>query len=169
MADMDERLNQWLRDAHAMELQAEHMLNGLAGRIESYPELGTRIDQHIVETQSQKQRLEACLQRRGTSPSGMKDFAGQFTALMQTAGGVLAGDEVVKGLLAGYTFEHMEIGSYRILAAGAEAAGDMETARVCEEICREEEAMASWLLDHCREITQAHLMRHATESETAKR
>jgi len=44
MADMDERLNQWLRDAHAMELQAEHMLNGLAGRIESYPELGTRID-----------------------------------------------------------------------------------------------------------------------------
>jgi len=169
MADMDERLNQWLRDAHAMEQQAEQMLNGLASRIENYPDFGARIDRHIDETRSQKQRLETCLARRDTSPPGMKDLAGQFTALMQTAGGVLVGDEVVKGLLASYTFEHMEIASYRILVAGAEAAGDAETARVCEEICREEEAMAAWLEDHIDETTRAYLMRHATRSEAAKR
>jgi len=169
MADIDERLNQWLRDAHAMEQQAEQMLDGLSRRIENYPELAARIESHIAETRSQKQRLEACIERRGSSWSGMKDLAGQFTALMQTAGGVFAGDEVVKGVLAGYTFEHMEIASYRILVAGAEAAGDTETARVCEEICREEEAMASWLEDHMAEITQAYLIRHASESDTAKR
>jgi len=169
MAGMDERLNQWLRDAHAMEQQAEQMLDAQARRIENYPELSARFEQHIAETRSQKQRLEACIERRGTTWSGMKDLAGQFTAVMQSVGGMFAGDEVVKGVLASYSFEHMEIASYRILAAGAEAAGDMETARVCQEICREEEAMAAWIEEHIPQVTQAYLMREATDSEAAKR
>ena len=37
MSNTEERLLQWLRDAHAMEKQAEQMLSGLAGRIKSYP------------------------------------------------------------------------------------------------------------------------------------
>lgn len=59
--------------------------------------------------------------------------------------GLFVGDEVVEGALASYTFEHMEIASYRILIATSQEAGDVETQRVCEEILREEEAMASWL------------------------
>ncbi|WEX09573.1 ferritin-like domain-containing protein [Chelativorans sp. AA-79] len=169
MTDMNDRLNQWLRDAHAMEEQAEQMLDAQARRIENYPELKARIEQHISETRSQKQRLEACMEKRGTSWSGMKDLAAQFSALMQAAGGMFAGDEVVKGSMASYTFEHLEIVSYRILVAAAEAAGDAETARVCEEICREEEAMASWLQDHIPQVTQAYLMREATDSGAAKR
>ncbi|MBZ9985459.1 MULTISPECIES: DUF892 family protein, partial [unclassified Mesorhizobium] len=35
-------LIQWLRDAHAMEEQAETMLSGQLSRLESYPELGDR-------------------------------------------------------------------------------------------------------------------------------
>lgn len=38
-------LIQWLRDAHAMEEQAETMLSGQLSRLESYPELGDRIRQ----------------------------------------------------------------------------------------------------------------------------
>ena len=169
MADMNERLNQWLRDAHAMEQQAEQMLQAHARRIENYPELSQRIEQHLAETRTQRQRLEVLLQKRGTSASGMKDIAAQFTAIMQAVGGMAASDEVMKGVLAHYAFEHFEIASYRILAAGAEAAGDMETARVAEEICREEEAMASWLKDHIPQITQSYLMREATGSDAAKR
>lgn len=37
-----ERLNQWLRDAHAMELQAEQLLRGQVRRSDSYPALCTR-------------------------------------------------------------------------------------------------------------------------------
>ncbi|WP_309084289.1 ferritin-like domain-containing protein [Chelativorans sp.] len=169
MADMNERLNQWLRDAHAMEQQAEQMLDAQSRRIENYPELKARMEQHIAETRSQRQRLEACMERRGTTWSGMKDMAGQFTAMMQAVGGMFASDEVMKGVLANYSFEHFEIGSYRILVAGAQAAGDAETARVCEEILREEETMASWITENIPQITQAYLMREATESDAAKR
>jgi len=169
MTDMDDRLNQWLRDAHAMERQAEQMLDGEAYRIENYPQLKARMEQHLLETRSQRERLEQCLARRGTSPSAMKDVAARFMGMMQAVTGAAVGDEVVKGLLASYTFEHMEIASYQILIAAAEAAGDTETSRVCEEICREEEAMAGWLAEAIPGITRAHLARAEAKLEEAKR
>ena len=42
MANADEHLNQWLRDAHAMEQQAEEMLSAQASRLEHYPVLRGR-------------------------------------------------------------------------------------------------------------------------------
>ncbi|GAB1582776.1 ferritin-like domain-containing protein [Phyllobacterium phragmitis] len=169
MANMDDWLNQWLRDAHAMEEQAEQMLSGQVSRLENYPQLRARIEQHLTETKSQRERLERCIEQRGTSTSSMKDIAAKFTAMMQSFSGVMVSDEVVKGTLASYTFEHMEIASYRILIAAAEAVGDTTTARVCEEICREEEAMAAWLADHADEVTREYLKREQVQSETAKR
>jgi ferritin-like metal-binding protein YciE len=53
MASAEERLMEWLRDAHAAEEQAETMLSGMARRIENYPDLRARIEQHIGETQRQ--------------------------------------------------------------------------------------------------------------------
>lgn len=46
----NDHLNDWLRDAHAMEKQAETMLTAQAERLEHYPELRARIVQHIEET-----------------------------------------------------------------------------------------------------------------------
>jgi ferritin-like metal-binding protein YciE len=43
---IDEELNQWLRNAHAMEEQAEKMLEAQSSRIENYPELAAGIDRH---------------------------------------------------------------------------------------------------------------------------
>lgn len=43
MSEVREWLVQWLRDAHAMEEQAETMLNAQLSRLESYPELSDRI------------------------------------------------------------------------------------------------------------------------------
>src|SRR5690606_25052644 len=147
----------------------ETLLKGQAGRIESYPDLGARIEQHLAETRSQRERLEACIERRGASSSSLKDMTGKFIATMQNLSGLFAGDEVVKGVLASYTFEHMEIASYRILIAAAEADGDAETARVCEEICREEEAMAEWLKEHMGQIATQHLVREEASLDAAKR
>jgi ferritin-like metal-binding protein YciE len=50
MSDAREWLIQWLRDAHAMEEQAETMLSGQLSRLENYPELSRRIQQHLDET-----------------------------------------------------------------------------------------------------------------------
>jgi ferritin-like metal-binding protein YciE len=169
MTDMNDRINQWLLDAHAMEEQAETILSGQTRRIESYPELEARMKQHLEETRSQRKRLEQCIERRGASHSSMKDMVGKFTATMQNLSGVFAGDEVVKGVLASYAFEHMEIGSYRILIAACDAVGDHETKAVLEDICREEEAMAAWLSDAIPEITSRHLLRTEADVSEAKR
>jgi ferritin-like metal-binding protein YciE len=168
---IDEELNQWLRNAHAMEEQAEKMLEAQSSRIENYPELAAGIDRHLTETRHQKERLEQCLSRRGTSASGMKDVAAKFTGIMQGVGGSMASDEVVKGAMASYTFEHfeIEISAYRTLIAAAELAGDGETARVCTEICREEEAMASQLAGLLPQVATTYLQRSAREMEEAKR
>ncbi len=44
-----EHYHDWLRDAHAMEKQAESMLESMASRIDNYPELRARIEQHLSE------------------------------------------------------------------------------------------------------------------------
>jgi ferritin-like metal-binding protein YciE len=165
----NEYLDQWLRDAHAMEQQAETMLNSQSGRLEHYPQLKQKMEQHIRETQSQAQRLEACLTRRGQSTSGAKDLAGKFTAMMQGLSGTVMSDEVAKGAMASYTFEHFEISAYRELVGAAELAGDHETKRVVEEILKEEQAMADWLYEQLPQVTRQFLERAESESATAKR
>lgn len=169
MTTADDHLNDWLRDAHAMEEQAEQMLSAQSSRIENYPELKSRIDQHLAQTRSQRERIERCIERRDASTSGMKDIAGKMTAMMQGLTGATAADEVVKGILASYAFEHMEIASYTILIAAAEQCGDSETARVCNEICREEEEMAAALADFMPQVTATYLSRDAADQDEAKR
>jgi ferritin-like metal-binding protein YciE len=136
MTRIDDTVNQWLRDAHAMEEQAEQMLSAQHRRLEHYPELSTRIQAHVLETQSQRERIEECLHARGADTSGVKDLTAKASAMMQALGGAAMGDEVVKGAMSGYTFEHMEIAAYTALAAAAREAGDMRTAQVCDDILR---------------------------------
>ncbi|MCQ4253383.1 ferritin-like domain-containing protein [Stutzerimonas stutzeri] len=164
-----DRLIEWLRDAHAMEAQAETMLNKQASRIEHYPELKARIEQHIAETQNQAKLIEGCLQRYDKSYSGLKDLGGKMMAMGQAMGGMMVNDEIVKGAQMGYVFENLEIASYTILIAAAEAVGDMQTKEVCERILVEEDAMADWLREHLPELTQAYLTRVAEPNVEAKR
>ena len=167
MHDKMYRMGQWLRDAHAMEEQAETMLKAQATRLDHYPELRQRIEQHITETQSQARRLEECMKRVGTDASAFKDLGAKMMATMQGLGGVFTADEVVKGAMAGYTFEHFEISAYTSLIGAAEEAGDPQTAAVCRDILREEEAMADWLKERLPMITREYLAREAA-GEPAK-
>ena len=149
MASAEERLMEWLRDAHAAEEQAETMLRGMAGRIENYPDLRARIEQHIGETQRQAKLVRGCIERRGGSTSTIKDSAGKMLGFGQAMSGMFVGDEVLKGSIASYAFEAMEI-------------GDEETARVCEQILQEEEAMADWLQQNIPTLAQQYLLREDT-------
>jgi len=47
---------------------------------------------------------------------------------------MMTSDEVVKGAMAGYVFEHLEITSYISLIGAANAADDTATVTACEEI-----------------------------------
>ncbi|MBN9563674.1 MAG: ferritin-like domain-containing protein [Alphaproteobacteria bacterium] len=159
MSDGRDRVVQWLRDAHAMEQQAETMLNAQASRLEHYPKLRQRIQRHIEETKTQAARLQTCLGQLASDTSGVKDLAGRLAAMAQGLGGMFAGDEVVKGAMAGYVFEHVEIASYVSLISAAEHEGLPEAARVCRENLEEERAMADWLQNHLPDVTRAFLAR----------
>jgi ferritin-like metal-binding protein YciE len=168
MSKAEERLLEWLRDAHAMEEQAETMLDGLARRLEHYPELRERVEGHLEETRHQADRLEGCIKRRGGSTSLLKTATGKMMGLGQAISGIFVGDEVVKGSMASYTFEHMEIAAYKILIAAAEQVGDVETRTACESILREEEAMAEWLGDNLESVVHQYLRREEVAPEIAK-
>lgn len=165
----DDRLMQWLRDAHAMERQAETMLDGMESRIEHYPHLRKRIAQHLKETQHQSQRLEDAIGRLGGAAAPGKDGTASPGGMAQAMLGGLAGDAVVTDLLASYTFEHYEIGAYRILISAAAALDDGETARILRENLREEEDMAQWLSSNIDSLTAEYLEREDNGSVRSKR
>jgi ferritin-like metal-binding protein YciE len=166
--EIDDNLNDWLRDAHAMEEQADKMLNAQADRLEHYPDLRARIVQHIEETRWQRGVLDEILARRDISNSVVKDIGAKLMAFGQAVGGMTVSDEVVKGAMAGYVFENLEIATYTSLIAAAKAAGDSATAASCEQILVQEKAMAAWLLEHLPQVTQAFLTRSATPGVEAK-
>jgi ferritin-like metal-binding protein YciE len=169
MTSPRERLLEWLRDAHAMEQQAEGMLASQAQRIKNYPELKEKFEEHLEETRRQARLVQGCIDRLGSSTSVVKDTIAKMIAFGQGLSGLFVGDEVIKGSLASYTFEHMEIASYRILIAAAEEAGDQETKQVCQQILLEEERMAAWLEVHLGETTRTYLQRMQIESASATR
>jgi ferritin-like metal-binding protein YciE len=168
MPNSEETFMSWLRDAHAMEEQAEQVLSSLARRIDDYPELKSQIGRHLEVTRKQAERLRGCIERRKGAPSAIKGTMAKMLGVAQGLSGLFVGDEVVKGVLATYTFEHMEIASYKILIAAADKLGDAETKKVLEESLREEEEMAKWLEQHFDPVTLQFLDREDTPQAAAK-
>lgn len=157
--DARKNLRDWLKDAHGMEMEALEILEKQADRFDGYPEMQQRIRQHVKETRSQAERIAECINRYDGDSSTLKDISGKLMGNMAALTNAMASDEVVKNSIADYAFESLEIASYRSLVAAAEAAGDEQTAQVCREILKEEEAMASFIGDRIPQITSAYLRR----------
>lgn len=153
-----EHLMHWLRDAHAMEEQAEDMLRKTALRVaDDYPEFAARLQDHASVSQVQAQHLRECIARQGGDTSALKDLAAKAVGTAQALSGLFASDEVVKAALAIYTFDHVEIGSYRSLMAAAQVAGDPDTLRICELHLAQEQEMALWMESQLPGLTQRFL------------
>lgn len=164
-----ENYHDWLRDAHAMEKQAESMLKAMSSRIEHYPDLRVRIEQHLTETQGQITLLEEVLDRNGINRSVMKDATSKMSAMGQAVGGMFASDEVVKGAISSYVFEQFEIACYTSLIRAAEKVGDTAGAEVFKQILTQEKAMAEWAFNHLPDITEQFLLRDAADGVEAKK
>lgn len=164
-----EHYHDWLRDAHAMEKQAESKLESMAGRIDNYPDLRSRIEQHISETKHQITILEEILDRNNISRSVIKDSMSKMAALGQSIGGIFPSDEIVKGSISGYVFEQFEIACYTSLLAAAQKAGDTASIPAIESILNEEKQMADWLIKHIPQTTEQFLLRSETDGVEAKK
>ncbi|EDV0966415.1 ferritin-like domain-containing protein [Salmonella enterica subsp. enterica serovar Bredeney] len=164
-----EHYHDWLRDAHAMEKQAESMLESMASRIENYPDIKARIEQHISETKHQITMLEEVLDRNGISRSVLKDSMSKMAAMGQSIGGMFPSDEIVKGSISGYVFEQFEIACYTSLLAAAKKAGDTASIPTIEAILKEEMQMADWLIKHILQTTEQFLLRSEADGVEAKK
>ncbi|WP_369979102.1 ferritin-like domain-containing protein [Xanthomonas bundabergensis] len=164
-----ERLLKWLQDAYAMEQEANTMLTATAGRLEHYPELKARIEEHIAETRDQSEQVKRCIELLDGSVPTLKGAVASVMATVHAAGNAMMSDEVAKSLGISYAFEHMEVASYRALVIAAKEAGQTQIAQICAAILDQEIAMAEWLIEHQEATILAFLKRERTEGQTAKR
>lgn len=152
-----------LRNAHAMENQALAIMRPQVTRIEHYPEMAERLDQHVIETEGQIARLERLLEMAGSSHSSLKDTASTIGGTMAALGHAMAPDEIVKNSFANFAFENYEIAAYKSLLALAEEAVDDDAISLLQQNLDEEIAMSEWLDSAIEPLT----LRYATLSDSA--
>lgn len=152
-----ENICDWLRDAHAMEEQAEKLFSGQAERLKEYTGLRTKLEAELNYIQEHQALLTGRIEQLGKSTSTIKDVAGKVVASAQNMSGMMVSDEPVKGILALHTFTQMAIGSYKILVAAAEAARDEDTRRICESILAHTETRALWIETELEAVTRTFL------------
>lgn len=150
-----------LRNQHAVENQAIELLERQIGRLENYPEMVSRMKEHLRESKEQARRIEEILSGLGTSHSSMKDTAQSILGNLMALGHTVAPDEVLKNTLANFAFENYEIAGYVSLLTLAEAAGVDRAKVALNESLREEERMAQWIQDHIGPTTLRYVERTA--------
>jgi ferritin-like metal-binding protein YciE len=143
-----------LRNAHAMENQALSIMKPQVARIENYPEVAARLQQHITETEGQIQRLEQILGGLDESHSSLKDAALSFSGAMAALGHSVAGDEIIKNSFANYAFENFEMAAYKSLIIMAQYGNFSASMPLLEANLREEQEMADWIEQNLPTVTQ---------------
>jgi ferritin-like metal-binding protein YciE len=144
--DLEEQLNKYLADAHAIEKQAIGLLErgpDIAGE----DRLAQLLSEHLQETRGHERLVRERLEARGAEPSAIKDAALRAGSL--NWGAFFAAQPDTPAKLAGfaYAFEHLEIAAYELLRRVAQRAGDNETVEVSERILAEERAAAEKVAD----------------------
>jgi ferritin-like metal-binding protein YciE len=157
MKDRRETLIGWLNDAYAMEMGIIPVLENHVKDADKHPEIQTRLRAHLEQTRRQADQVKMLVERLGGSTSAIKTTMGTIGGFFAGLSTGAAPDELVKNALADYSTEHFEIASYKALIAGAQALGETEVVRVCEQILREEEEMARWLESNLPMVVNMYL------------
>lgn len=140
-----DKLITYLEDAYAMEHQIEEALEHQVKATQKFPDIQSRIQQHLEATKQHKMRMEERLTAYNKKPSGVKDLLSRMTGNMAGALGGSRPNSLAMTARDDYMIEHMEIGSYALLIATAQAFGDTATVQACEANLRDEIMMANWL------------------------
>ncbi|MBA3450110.1 MAG: ferritin-like domain-containing protein [Chloroflexia bacterium] len=156
----------WLNDAHAMELGIAQVLENHAASAADHPEMQARLEQHLEQTRRHADLVKSCVERLGGDTSAVKTGMASVMGTIQGMSTKIAKDELIKNTLHDYGTEHFEMACYTSLLAAAEDLGDMETAQVCRQILRDEQAMADFLF---QQIPTATLEMLHLEAATASR
>lgn len=139
--DLQQQLDKYLADAHAIEAQALQLLEK-APRLAGTADLASAYEEHHGETEEHQALVDARLKARGGSPSSFKDAALRLGALNWGAFFQAQPDTPAKLAGFAYAFEHLEIGAYELLRRVAARASDPDTEQAAERILVQERAAA---------------------------
>lgn len=148
-----------LRNAHAMEAQAIQLLERQIERLDDFPDLKSRMQQHLTETHRQQERIDRILGSMSEQPSSMKDTAMSILGNLATVANMPADDEVLKNSFASFAFENYETATYKSLIGIAQEAGALDAAKLLQRSCEEEQAMATWLDRQLPSVTERYIAR----------
>lgn len=138
---LQQKLVDYIQDAHALEQNVLQMLNSMAATMQD-EEILQEIEHHKMETERHEQLLRERLEALGASASIRKESHSIVGALLKGAADQVRGDKAGKNARDAFVTEHVEIASYELLERLAQRAGDEETAEVARRIRADEEAMA---------------------------
>jgi ferritin-like metal-binding protein YciE len=138
---LQEKLGDYIEDAHAMETNVLQMLDSMIATTTD-PKIRDELERHKGQTEQHQERLRERLEAIGRDTSTRHEAQTLVGALMKGVVDQVGGDKPGKNARDGFITEHMEIASYELLERLAERAGDGETAKVARTNRRDEEAMA---------------------------
>jgi ferritin-like metal-binding protein YciE len=159
---MHEQLTKYLTDAHAVEVQALQQLKTAPG-IAGEPELERVLREHEAETEVHERLVRERLEARGAEPSTMKDVTARAGALGFLLFARVQPDTPGKLTAHAFSYEHLEVAAYELLAGFADRAGDVETASVARRIREDERNMAERLAGLFDTVVDASLARVAPD------
>jgi ferritin-like metal-binding protein YciE len=153
---IDEQLNQYLADAHSIEVQALAQMR-TAPDIAGDESLADAFREHLKETERHERVVRERLEARGGQPSKLKEFVmavgGKGFILFARS----QPDTPGKLTAHAYSYEALEQASYELLKRIAERAGDTETAAVADSILTDEYAMGHRLAERFDRAVDASL------------
>jgi ferritin-like metal-binding protein YciE len=153
--DPQTQLVKYLTDAHSIEEQALVQMKRAPKLVEGG--LAEIFVRHEEETNSQEQRVRERLEAHDASPSKLKDVAGQAGGFGMVLFARSQPDTAGKLVMHAFSYEHMEVAAYELLAIAAREAGDGETAAMAEAIAGEERQMADRLANRFDEAVEQAL------------
>jgi ferritin-like metal-binding protein YciE len=163
---LEEQLVKHLTDAHSIEEQALLQMR-VAPRMARDPELARAFRQHIGETEEQERLVRGRLQAHGADPSKVKDLIARAGGVGMVLFARSQPDTPGKLVAHAYSYEHMELAAYELLAIVAQRADDAETVEVARTIREQEAAMAARLADGFDRAVDASL-RDVAEDDLGK-
>jgi ferritin-like metal-binding protein YciE len=141
---IEEQLVKHLTDVHSIEEQALQQMR-VAPRLAGDPELAQAFREHIAETEEHERRVRARLEARGADPSKVKDLVARAGGVGMVLFARSQPDTPGKLTAHAFSYEHMELAAYDLLALVAERAGDKETVETARSIREQEAAMGERL------------------------
>lgn len=138
--DPQTQLVKYLTDVHSIEEQARIQMERAPKLVEG--PFAEAFERHLEETESQEQRVRERLEAHDASPSKLKDAAGQAGGFGMVLFARSQPDTPGKLAMHAFSYEHMEVAAYELLAVAAREAGDEATVALAEAIADEEREMA---------------------------